>query len=156
MKNWFSIVQRVAQHRSFSHLIDEHTTLNDPQTKRLWFSIWASDIADASIKFEKAATNEERSCEAGDILLGISACAMLVGLTEDDRKTTSKYYTFQSLSYHAITFRDYAKKFYRGDSDFDLVLFKWLLGNVAARLSEDMGLNEALKAVDQKLKKRFD
>jgi len=153
MENWFGIVQRAAQARSFSDLIDEQITLKDPQTKRLWFSIWASDIAYASIEFEKADTDEERSCEAGTVLLGISACAILVGLTQDDILTTSKYYTFQSLSYHATTFSDYAKKFYRDDSEFDLVLFKWLLGNVAARLSEDIGLNEALKAVDQKLKK---
>ena len=155
MENWFDIVQRTTENRSFSDLIDEIIARNDSQTERLWFSLWASDIASVSIKFEKADTDEERFFEAGYLFLGISACAILIGLTEEDILTTSKYPTSRSLSYHAMAFNDYVKSHYFRKSGFDLFYFKFLLKTVAARLSEDIGLNEALKAVDQKLQKRF-
>lgn len=135
-----------------------------------WFFVWCGDVAGELgefLKFSHAALcegealSEKALCEAGDVVWGISAIALLLDIPAD-QLTPVEYYGDSSFEVilGALELLEHGKKVCRDcprrDIDLDLVIRQ--LRQVYAYLLEALDLRElnlALELVDTKLKERY-
>ena len=144
---WFPIVQRTAQHG-----LDEASFSQDKFYH--WLAIWALDVVCESVEFMNAVPPGDKT-EAGDVLWGIAASAMLLGITQEDItedfiETSTE--SFNDLIDCAASYADHAKKVARDQrllSD-ELPKLRCLLIDVFSCLDSLVNVNKALEAVNKK------
>ena len=145
---WFPIVKRTAQHG-----LDEASLSQDKFY--FWLAIWALDVVCESVEFMNAVPPGDKT-EAGDVLWGIAASAMLLGITQEDI-TENFTESCGDLIDSAASYADHAKKVSRDQrllSD-DLPKLRVLLIDVFSCLESMIDVNQALNAVNKKLLQRY-
>ena len=149
---WFPIVKRTAQHG-----LDEASLSQDKFYS--WLAIWALDVVCESKEFMNAVPPGDKT-EAGDVLWGIAASSMLLGITQED--ITENFIETPAESYSdlidcAASYADHAKKVSRDQRllSNELPKLKVLLIDVFSCLASMIDLNQALEAVNKKLLQRY-
>ena len=134
---WFPIVQRTAQHGL--------TEASQSQDKfYFWLAIWALDVVGESVEFMNAVPPNDLT-EGGDVLWGIAASAMLLGITQEDITENFTESCYDLIDCAAL-YADHAKKVARDQlplSD-ELPMLKVLLVNVFSSLESLVDVSDAL------------
>ena len=145
---WFPIVKRTAQHG-----LDEASFSQDKFY--FWLAIWALDVVGESVEFMNAVPPGDKT-EAGDVLFGIAASSMLLGITQEDI-TENFTESCGDLVDSAASYADHAKKVARDQRllSNELPKLKVLLIDVFSCLASMIDLNQALEAVNRKLQQRY-
>lgn len=147
---WFSVVQRTAK-------VGLDESLEGDGVYR-WLAIWALDVVCEMSEFVHA-DQDDVDCEAGDVLWGIAASAMLWGIEQDQ---LLNYKSQDPLNrpplYYSALYADFAKKVSRDrrsindeNSDKALTLF----GDTFQCLAMYVDTTAALNAVNAKLWERY-
>lgn len=158
---YFEVVRRTAQHG-----LDLSDRSQSGNQFRLWLSIWALDVVNESVEVSTAKTEHEEMVELGDVIWGVCASAMLVGLAEKDIIPSDPVEGIKVGPYmpnlqqdklirRASQYADYAKKVARDDRPIDRSQFANLLSRVFYSVARCGDPAAAAEAMNQKLLKRY-
>lgn len=149
---WFEIVKRTAD-------VGLSESAADPTKKRMWLAIWALDVVNETLEAELA-DGKKAATEYGDVLWGIAASAMLLGVgqkkfVDGASSVDVGISSVGKLRHWAVAYSDLAKKTARDDraETTDLIFSLQLL--YAAMKAKGIDFDECLYLVDEKLKKRY-
>lgn len=152
LKNWYQIVYRTA---TFG--LTESKFSRDYFNK--WLAIWALDIICEYHEIQRAKNLGETIDEVGDVMWGVAASAMLLGVDETHliRFNEVDVQMIKNLDLVDLCseYADLAKKTAR-DSRTDFTELKLKLRAIAIKIQADYYPAQlCLDAVDAKLKKRY-
>jgi hypothetical protein len=152
LKNWYEIVERTA-----SHGLEEAKESRESFNK--WLAIWALDVVCECHEIETAKNLGEVINEVGDVMWGVAASAILLGMSEalltDVNDIDKSIVKDESLLDLCARYADLAKKTAR-DSREDTIALQQYLRLISIKIQAQFEPAQlCLDAVDAKLKKRY-
>lgn len=152
MSDWFKVVQRTAK-------VGLDESLQGDGVYR-WLSLWALDVVCEMSEFVHNFEEGNDIREAGDVLWGIAASAMLWDIEQNDLLLyRSKHLLDKPPLYYAALYADFAKKVARDRCKMNINVTRSraveLLSDVYQVLAMYVDVTAALNAVNVKLWERY-
>lgn len=148
LKNWYKIVERTASHG-----------LEDKENFHKWLTIWALDVVCECHEIQTAKNLGEVINEVGDVMWGVAASAMLLGMDEnlltDVNEIDKSLVKDEDLLNLCARYADLAKKTAR-DCRTDYIPLRKYLRLISIKIQTQFEPAQlCLDAVDAKLQKRY-